>query len=85
MRGECFPSPVARHNLELHLCARSKLVRVPVEYRCVQEYVFAAVVRRDESVTSRMIELQDPAGNHTSRDQSPASAPNLCLRPNLAA
>jgi hypothetical protein len=63
LRGECFPSPVARHNLELHFCARSEFVRIPVEYRCVQEYVFATVIRRDKSITAHMIELQHPACN----------------------
>jgi hypothetical protein len=64
MRCECFPSPVSRHDLEFHLCTRSKLVRIPVENRCVQEYVLAAVIRSDKSVTAHMIELQYPARNH---------------------
>jgi hypothetical protein len=63
MRGECFPSPVACHNLEFNPCARNKLVRIPVEYRCVQEYVFTIVVRPDKSVTTHMIELKYPARN----------------------
>jgi hypothetical protein len=63
MRGECFPSPIARHNLECNLCAGNKLVRIPVEYRCVQEYVFTIVVRPDKTVTTRVIELQYPACN----------------------
>jgi hypothetical protein len=63
MRGECFPAPVACHNLEFDFCARDKLVRIPVEYRCVQEYVFTIVVRPDKSVTTHMIELKYPACN----------------------
>lgn len=65
MRGECFPSPVAGHNLEFYFCTRNKLVRIPVEYRCVQEYVFATVVRRDKSVTAYVIELKYPTGSQT--------------------
>jgi hypothetical protein len=74
MRGECFPSPVARHDVEFHLCTRNKLVRIPVEYRCVQEYVFAVVVRRDKSVTAYMIELKYSACNQLSPPPM-----NLCL------
>jgi hypothetical protein len=63
MRGECFPPPVASHNLEFNPRARNKLVLIPVEYRCVQEYVFTIVVRPDKSVTTHMIELKYPACN----------------------
>jgi hypothetical protein len=61
MGGECFPSSVARHNLEFKLCTRNKVVRIPIEYRFVQEYVVAIVVRPDKPVTAHMIELQYPA------------------------
>jgi hypothetical protein len=76
MRGECFPSPVACHDLEFNSYARNELVRIPVEYRCVQEYVFTIVVRPDKSVTTHMIELKYPARNQL----RPPPLQTLCHR-----
>ena len=49
------------HNLEFYFHSRREHVRVAVEYRCVQKYILAAVVRRNKPVTARLVELQHPA------------------------
>jgi hypothetical protein len=60
-RGERLPAAVACHDLEFYFPSRRELVRVAIEYRCVQKYIFAAVTRRDKAIAARLIKLQHPA------------------------
>jgi hypothetical protein len=61
VRGECLPSTVADHDLEFYSHSWCEHVRVAIEYRCMQKDILAAVVRRDKSITTRLVELQHPA------------------------
>jgi len=61
VRGERLPAAVASHDLKFYFHSRRQLVRVAIEYRCVQKYILAAVSSRDKSVAARLIKLQHPA------------------------
>jgi hypothetical protein len=59
--GERLPAAIARHYLKFDFHPRDKPARIPVEYRSVQEDIFAAVIGGDESIAAALIELQHPA------------------------
>jgi hypothetical protein len=52
---------IARHYLKFDFHPRDKPARIPIEYRGVQENIFATIIGSDESVTATLIELQYPA------------------------
>ncbi len=57
----CLSPPVARHNLKFNPGTGSKLHRFAIENRCVQENIFATIVRRDEPEAACVIKLQNSA------------------------
>jgi hypothetical protein len=59
--GERFPAAIARHYLKFDFHPRDEPARIPIEYRGVQENIFATIIGSDESVTATLIELQYPA------------------------
>ena len=59
--GERLPAAIARHYLKFDFHPRDKPARIPVEYRSVQEDIFATIIGGNESVTATLIELQYPA------------------------
>ena len=59
--GERLPAAIARHYLKFDFHPRDKPARIPIEYRSVQEDIFATIIGGDESVTATLIELQHPA------------------------
>jgi hypothetical protein len=71
MYVERFPSAVARHNLESDLHPWSKHARIAAEYGRVQENVFAAILRRDKSVTACLVELQNSSRSQLYLPQLP--------------
>ncbi len=61
MGGECFTPSVARHYLKFKSRAWDELVRVAIDYRRMQKDIFAAIIRRDKSITAYLVELEYPA------------------------
>jgi hypothetical protein len=58
MRRECLAAPVSRRDLEFDAPVRAEVVRVAVEYRCVQKDIIATIVRRHESITACLVKLK---------------------------